>query len=131
MITTHQSVERRRRMTVLATSLLIVTLGVATAPAAFAEMGGKSEPISEEIRVGALDLLVLRPLGFTRLVIGAGLFVPISALNGLGQASLAALGAMGVGEGGELQTLKEAADLMVVQPFEYFATRPLGKDLAG
>lgn len=67
-----------------------------------------------------VDVLLLRPLGAARLLIGAALLVPTSVLIAVGAAMT---------QDGSYFAL--SANQLVVEPYEFLIERPLGEDLSG
>lgn len=66
------------------------------------------------------DVAVLRPLGAIRLAVGAVALIPIGFIYSLK-----------IPIDGGTGALQEVADLLVVEPANFFFRRPLGEDLSG
>ena len=68
-----------------------------------------------------LDMVVLRPLGTARFVLGGAILLPMSTV----------LNAVAWPTGRDANVFKEDWDRFVVEPAEYTFQRPIGQDLAG
>jgi hypothetical protein len=66
------------------------------------------------------DLVILRPLGAIRLVVGTVALIPIGLIYTLK-----------IPIDGGTGALREVADILVVEPANFFFRRPLGEDLSG
>jgi len=87
-------------------AILLVLMIMLTSSAVFA----KEKPAAESI-IG--DMVFLRPLGVCSLVVGTAFFVvtlPIAAIS---------------------QSTKQTAEVLVVDPFKFTFTRPLGEVESG
>ena len=95
---------------------------VASAPmAGFAEDSDRSN--MEGLKKGAVigyDIAVLRTLGSFRLLIGMAFLVPASILQSLT-----------LPFGSDPDTLREQAEILVIEPANFVFRRPLGEDFGG
>ncbi|HIF92349.1 MAG: hypothetical protein ABGX04_17890 [Myxococcales bacterium] len=66
------------------------------------------------------DVVVLRPLGAIRLAVGAVALIPVGLIYSLK-----------IPLDGGTGALQEVAELLVVEPANFFFRRPLGEDLSG
>ena len=99
--------------TAVATLSLMVALASAPMPAAAADSR------AGEIGNKAVDVVLLRPGGFFRTLVGGLFMVPMSVFN------LAALPFQGTA------VYAESAEVLILEPFRYTFRRPLGEDLEG
>jgi hypothetical protein len=99
---------RKRRSLSNICATLIAALSLPT----LAQAQGSSDTVPPPPDYGAqvFDAVILRPLGFTAVVIGAAFFVPAAILTS---------------PGGK-DTIEEAMELLVIMPGEWVFTRPLG-----
>jgi hypothetical protein len=74
----------------------------------------------EEIGAIPVDLILLRPLGAIRLIVGSVYYLPAALVTSPSAAY--------DGDTAEIDALTET---FVNEPFDYLFLRPLGKDLAG
>lgn len=72
--------------------------------------GPDTSPPPPDYGANTFDVLVLRPLGFVGVVIGAALFVPVAVITAPGGRD----------------TLEEALEMFVLVPGKFVFTRPLG-----
>lgn len=77
------------------------------------------EPVFDGWR-STVDLVLLRPLGVGRIVVGSVLLIPSTLIN-----------AIGLPLGQDTGVFAEDLDRFVIEPVEYTFQRPVGEDLVG
>lgn len=87
----------------LIAALLLPTL-------AQAQTGTDTVPPPPNYPAQAFDAVILRPLGFTAVIVGAAFFIPAAILT----------------SAGGKDTIEEALELLVLVPGKWVFTRPLG-----
>ena len=99
---------------------LLLGVALATPPhPALAESDGL-ETAAAGFR-GAVDIVVLRPVSFTRLVIGSAVLLPISSVLNLAWLPV----------GRDFTVFREDLDRFVLEPVDYTFAREVGEDLEG
>jgi hypothetical protein len=102
----------------IAASVLGIALVSAPLPAAAASPGW--ERVFQGFR-SSIDIVVLRPLGVARLVLGGAILLPMSTV----------LNAVVFPIGRDTRIFVEDWDRFVVEPAEYTFQREIGEELAG
>lgn len=110
----------RHLLATIATGVALATASAPLAPAASADFSDTLSEVNEGF-VGAVDLLVLRPLGIARLAIGAAVIMPLSTT----------LNFFALPLGRDTSVFKDDWDRYVVEPSEYAFGRKIGVDVAG
>jgi hypothetical protein len=111
-------------MKTLARRFLVSALtGVLVASAPMASFAEDSSSKMEGFKKGAVigyDIAVLRTLGSFRLLVGMAFLVPASILQTLR-----------LPFGSDPDTLREQAEILVIEPANFVFRRPLGEDFGG
>jgi hypothetical protein len=101
---------RNRRSLSSICAILIAALSLPALASAQTQPGSDTVPPPPDYAAQAFDAVILRPLGFTAVIVGAAFFVPAAILTS---------------PGGK-DTIEEAMELLVIVPGEWVFTRPLG-----